>query len=177
MAQLNTQSLLPRLREGDKYHIVVVCHGNMYRSPLCAAWLDYELRGIAEVRSRGVKVGCDNHITAAKIRRYAVDPINNCPKEIVDHLTAHKSAYLQETDLLWAHLVVYMDSGNKRRLDQYRSIKFPNLVCLAEYSNGEATRIADPAFLPTAGSELQKVLDLIGTASRRLAASIRLGSG
>lgn len=176
MTQLNTQLLLPRLKDGDKYHIMVICHGNKYRSPLCAAWLSYLLKDIALVRSRGVKIGCSNNCAAAKIRRHAKDAHNGCPPEILSYLENHKSTYLTDNDLLWAHLVVYMDSGNKRRLEQYRTIAFPQLVCLAEYSNGKATRIKDPAFLPSAGKELTEVLLLIGAASRCLASFIRHGT-
>jgi len=117
-------------------NILVVCHGNRFRSPF-AAGLIAKLRPDLTVRSSGVKLPVGVFPAARAARAAAL-------LRGVD-LNGHRAQQTTVAMVEWADIVLYMDGGNLRRLRD----QFPGLnthKCLASYVG--KTRIQDPNFVP-----------------------------
>jgi protein-tyrosine-phosphatase len=134
--------------------VIVVCHGNRYRSPFAAGLIRHLKHGW-DVRSRGVKQPIGNHKAArparaaAEVRGFSLE--NHCSKLI------------SNTDVRWADTVLYMDGGNRRRLIEMFGEK-EHFRCLASSINEE--RIPDPAFLT--GKFQLEIWDMLERACRAL---------
>jgi len=92
-----------RLEAGPVQRILVVCYGNIYRSPLLAAYLRTSLADTAVVRSvgfhpRGGRASPERHVQM-------------CAELGVD-LAPHRSAVIEHADLVWADTVILMDRHN-----------------------------------------------------------------
>jgi protein-tyrosine phosphatase len=128
-------------------NVLVVCHGNICRSPLAGEIL---ARGLdrQRVRDRGLKAKA-GAIAAKKVRDFA---------ETVGYsLSTHRAQQVTQADVDWADVVLYMDASNLERLAAYEGAT-EKAECLGSYV-GES-RIPDPNYLPR-GAELQRVLDLL----------------
>lgn len=159
--------------------VLVVCHGAINRSPMCAAVLRAE--GLTNVKVAALKPNGGGERAARKMRMAALD--------IGLDLEEHRSVKLDTNLLLWAEYVIYMDGGNLRRLgnvaDNYRvkeklPVSFDPLpnqhwIALGQYALPAVHRIPDPAFIKKDTPEFAAVVDLIHKASVRLAAAIRNG--
>lgn len=148
-------------------NILILCHGNLNRSPLCAEVLRSELPPSCRVRSAALKTGARPHRATKKMREAALDRGYD--------LEQHRAHEVAREDLEWADLVVYMDSGNKRRLDALLDIEglSKECVCLASYANEPTTkRIPDPNFTPGNSEQFQAVVDLVIKCSKRLSNTI-----
>lgn len=141
--------------------VLVVCHGNLYRSPLAASVL--ATAGNLEVRSAGfTKAGR----RAAKRMRLAAASLGH-------DLEQHRSAVVDAECLSWADLVIYMDSGNRKRLVdamRYHGVRRP-YACLGSYCIPPRRSIRDPAFVRDR-EEFTRLACDIDRASRLLAASL-----
>lgn len=87
--------------------VLVVCYGNIYRSPLVAELIRRRCAGRIEVRSSGFhpragRPSPDRHVAM-------------CAARGID-LSAHRSSVTQPTDVAWADLVVLMDRHNWQAL-------------------------------------------------------------
>lgn len=144
-------------------NILVLCHGNINRSPLAEAVLREELASTPQVhvRSAALKPGCKPHRAARKMRNAALDH-----GYLLDDHRAHE---VTELELKWADLIVYMDDGNKRRLDALQDVYGlqRDTACLASYV-GEK-RIPDPNFRKGDSPEFHATVELIIRSSRALA--------
>lgn len=131
-------------------NVLVVCHGNICRSPLVGIILSNEFK----VRTGGFVN--PNKPANKKIREYA-------EHQSLD-LSNHRSRLVNPKDYLWADVIVYMDNGNLKRL---RETKAPEnkLFCLASIV-GE-TRIPDPNYMKR-GPELYSLLDFIRDCANKL---------
>src|SRR5690606_11208713 len=92
-----------RLQSGPVRRVLVVCYGNIYRSPFAAVGLRQQLPADVEVRSSGFhrtaeRASPDRHVQMS--RGYGVE------------LAGHRSATLTAQDLQWADFVVFMDRHN-----------------------------------------------------------------
>ncbi len=145
--------------------ILVVCHGNINRSPLCAAVLRQE-RPDWEVREAALKSwerpDWRSERAARKMRIAAA-------AHGID-LEAHRSRPITTEDLDWADAVIFMDSGNYRRLLAIRPdgpgggrqwVSLGHLVGIR--------RVPDPNFMRGDSAEFADVVDLILSASREAA--------
>lgn len=141
-------------------NILVLCHGNINRSPLCAAVLANGSAPHLEVRQAGF-----------------VNPGRRAARKMRDaagangyDLDEHRSQVVTDELLLWADRVVYMDGGNRRRLDEalMNIPKAMGLICLAEWSELYEKRIPDPAFMRQDSREFGEVVTGIISASLRL---------
>lgn len=141
-------------------HILVVCHGNICRSPLIAAVLDSELP-TALVLSRGL-ADIVKGKAAKKVRDYARVRHN------LD-LSQHQARKMTQEDIDWADVIFYMDGGNKKRLACYSNCE-SKILNIAEFI-GEK-RIPDPNFIQL-GPELEKTLDLAVHAAKIACQGIR----
>ena len=98
-----------RIQRGEVKRVLVVCYGNIYRSPFCGASLRKLLPSDIEVRTSGFHRVADRpspprHVTMSQSRN-------------ID-LSAHRSSKITPEDLNWADIVVLMDRHNWDALDQ-----------------------------------------------------------
>lgn len=144
--------------------ILVLCHGNVNRSPACEAVL----------RSQGLDASSAgfthaNRRASRKMRR-----------RMAHHgydMEAHRSRPVTREMLLDPSLglVVYMDGGNLRRIEALLegaapAIR-PPMICLGSCIG--APRIEDPAFMKESSEEFRATVDKIITASLKLAEKIK----
>lgn len=92
-----------RLAMGGIRRVLIVCYGNIYRSPFVAAQLEQRLGESIEVRSVGLypkpgRKAETRHVTMS--RRFGLD------------LSGHRSTVLGDADLDWADAVILMDRHN-----------------------------------------------------------------
>jgi protein-tyrosine phosphatase len=122
--------------------VLVVCYGNIYRSPFVEAYFARWPRAGLEVRSVGLHPIADRdspprHV--AMSRAFDVE------------LGAHHSKVLTPDDLRWAELVVLMDRHNWQALAE-RGADRHRLVWLGALTNGPV-EIPDPYGLDDAQAE------------------------
>ena len=140
--------------------VLVVCHGNINRSPVCAAVLR-ATRPDWEIREAALKAW-DNSSwrperAAKKMREAARE------RHDID-LEAHRSRAITEDDLEWADAVLFMDGGNYKRLQAIRPSPGPGKQWVSLGSYLGLGRIADPNFTPR-GPEFYAILDQVVRAS------------
>jgi protein-tyrosine phosphatase len=149
-----------RIRRGGVKRVLVVCYGNIYRSPFCGAYLRQHLPADVEVRTSGFhrvagRSSPPRHVTMSQSRK-------------ID-LSEHRSARITAEDVQWADVVVLMDRHNWGALDDLGA-DHSKLVWLGAFGSGDV-EIPDPYELDDAHAE--RVLDQMEEASRALAANIR----
>lgn len=150
-------------------NILVLCHGNINRSPLCEAVLKEEFKDHPQVvvRSAALKPNAPSHRATRKMREAALDRGYD--------LDAHRAQEVTGKLLDWADLVVYMDGGNRRRLAQSLDVEGleRDCRCLALWAGEpEVNRIPDPNFCKGDTPEFQSTVDLVVKCSKRMAAEI-----
>lgn len=129
--------------------ILVLCHGNKYRSPTCEVVLkklgmEVESAGFAYPKQRAAKSIRDT------LRPFGYD------------LEEHRSRVVTKEMVDTADLILYMDGGNLKRLAAQFPYALNKARCLASYINKK--RIPDPAFAPNP-LEFSKIVDMIIAAS------------
>lgn len=137
----------------EKPSILVVCHGNICRSPLAGAILAQQL-GQERVRDRGLKAK-DGGIAAKKVREYALT--------LGIDLSTHRTRCTQSEDVEWADIVLYMDNANREKLETFPGI-LGKARCLAEWTGKE--KIPDPNYMRGDSKEFRDVMELIVKACR-----------
>ena len=142
-------------------NILVVCHGNVCRSPLAEVALIRALPTYVTVTSAGF-VG-PGRLAAKKVREYATSHNYD--------LSQHRSKIATLRDLHENDLILYMDEKNLNHLNllsipavSEKAISLGTLVGLQ--------KIQDPAFIPR-GEKLDEILGTIVQACKNLAAYIR----
>lgn len=128
--------------------VLVVCHGNVCRSPLAHAVI---VQQFPSALTRGF--GPSGRRAAKKVREYAASAGYN--------LEAHRSLQIIQEDVDWADVILYMDGGNLKRLQKLAGSE-SKTVCLGSMIG--LSRISDPNFLPR-GPELERVLQQVIDAS------------
>ncbi len=140
--------------------VLVLCHGNMCRSPVAGEIL--RVSGVGEVRSRGFKISAGR--AAKKVR----DALTKYGYDLEDHVPQPVLA----EDLEWAELILYMDEGNRKRLggkatpEQYERAR-----CLGSYVG--VHKVPDPNFMPRDSLPFTEAIELLVNASRACARTIR----
>ena len=120
----------------DHLNILVLCHGNICRSPLVEHCLKTSLPAERfSIRSSGFIP----RILRQSPREYA----RLAKQEGID-LSDHRSSLVNEGDLSWADLVVIMDGGNYRELSDFDPSALVKTVRLGAWSHEPDTDIPDP---------------------------------
>ena len=142
-------------------NVLVVCHGNINRSALCAAILKRHAGRDISVRSAGFTK--DGQRAAKKMRIAAAREGYN--------LEEHRSTLITQELIKWSDLIVYMDGGNYKRLKEMLNGDMPKttVACLGQWSLPHRDRIADPNFLKADSPEFNAIVSQIIEASRNLA--------
>lgn len=139
--------------------VLVVCYGNIYRSPFVAERLRQACGDTIQVRSGGFhplqgRPSPERHIAASL--NYGVD------------LAAHRSAVVGADDIKWADLVVLMDRHNWQSLMQMGA--HPDRFVWLGALDGGPVEIPDPYTMGDA--EAEAVLRRLSTCSGRLAGKL-----
>lgn len=131
-----------RLRAGPLRRMLVVCYGNIYRSPFVGEYLRAHLPIEVEVRTRGFHPVAERPSPARHVemcRRLGID------------LSAHRSTILSQDDLEWADSVVLMDRHNWVALIE-AGVAPEKLLWLGALGSG-SVEIPDPYAMDAADAE------------------------
>jgi protein-tyrosine-phosphatase/predicted ATP-grasp superfamily ATP-dependent carboligase len=138
------QTSITRARRFDRVErVLVLCHGNICRSPYAEHALRARDGGKHEIRSAGFYSVADRESPEdfqRAARRHGVD------------LSAHRSRVVSEDDLAWADLVILMDERNYKHLRD----RFPAFVKKSVWLgalDGGAIEIDDPYGMGDAAAE------------------------
>jgi protein-tyrosine-phosphatase len=146
--------------------LLVICHGNINRSPLAAAVLAQHDH--IEVRQGRLKFGHRLEKASKKMRDAAA--------KIGIDLSKHRSRDITLEDIEWADAVIYMDAGNLKRLNEFvagtEHAGNMQVFCLAEFDDPPGNRIPDPAFIARDTPEFAAVVELIVRSAHGLADSV-----
>lgn len=121
--------------------LLVLCYGNIYRSPFVAAWLGAKLAGQPgfEIRSAGfhpVPARPSPRDYVRRVSDYRID------------LESHRSRLVEPADLDWAEAIVIMDRYNWERLRSSGSVIQGKIIWLGAFAATGKVEIEDPYALP-----------------------------
>lgn len=148
--------------------VLVLCHGNINRSPLCATTLREHVTNwvVTEAALKSAEKPSWKPERASKKMRGAA-------LELGLNLERHRSKAITKEMLNAADLVVYMDAGNLKRLQEFAGSEDAppgqSWVCLGGFADPIRNRIPDPAFIARGTKEFHDVVQLIHSASLNLA--------
>lgn len=150
------------LRERSIRRVLVVCHGNIYRSAFVAAYLR-RAHGSVEVRSAGFhpkpgRPAPEGHV--AMSLEYGID------------LRGHVSSLVRAEDLEWADIIVLMDRRNWMRL-RAAGAKAGKIIWLGALVPGPV-EILDPYGMDEAAA--REVLRRLASCSEVLVRAIGAGA-
>lgn len=135
--------------------VLVVCHGNIYRSAFAGEWLQGRFASALEVRSAGFhpeggRPSPARHV--AMSQQHGVD------------LSRHRSAVVTAADIEWADVILLMDRSNWVRLRRMGA-RTDKLAWLGAWARTGGTELNDPYHM-----EEQSALVLMGRMAKCLAA-------
>lgn len=121
-------------------NVLVLCYGNIFRSPFVAARLGERLEGDEwRIRSAGFHEregrSCDPDFVQMA-DRYGVD------------LSLHRSTRVTRGDIGWADVIVIMDGRNRLLLEQFGAEVETKAVWVAAWLGGFRADVEDPYGLP-----------------------------
>lgn len=132
--------------------LLVICHGNICRSPVAAAILARELPTF-EVRQGGfVNPG---KLSPPKIRMWA--------KNAGYDLMKHRSRLTTVSDTRWADVILYMDKGNLKRLETLAPNAMIKAKCLGSFAGKD--RCPDPNFFPRDSIQFAEAMIVLATSA------------
>lgn len=137
--------------------VLVLCHGNINRSPLAEAVLHY--RGWA-VRSAGFKPGGGR--AAKKMRDWVAENLPDCWPSV----EAHTPTLVTPELVRWADVVLLMDGGNLKRFEALFG-KLDKVQMLGSYVG--LPRIPDPGFMSRGDPKLGTTYALVAEAAATFA--------
>lgn len=158
---------LDRIAARRPRRLLVLCYGNIYRSPFVATWLGTRLDGQPgfKIRSAGF-----HRVTA---RPSPPDYVRLTSGYRVD-LESHRSRLVTPADLEWAEAIVIMDRHNWERLRPYGADIQGKIIWLGAFAESGPLEIEDPYAKPP--PRVQAIVDEMRGASDGLARWL-LGSG
>lgn len=154
------ESTQARFARAPVRRVLVICYGNIYRSPLFGEILRAEAGELLEVRSAGFhqKVGRESppaYVELCASRGFT--------------LARHRSAEVTSADLDWADTIVFMDRHNWAALEA-RAADPAKLVWAGALSEGKV-EIEDPYGLPQPAVE--RIIGQLESAARRFIERVR----
>lgn len=115
--------------------VLVVCYGNIYRSPFVAAWLRKNAGTALEIRSAGF------HEREGRASEPGFIAIAH---EFGIDLTEHRSRLIRSEDVLWADLVLIMDGHNYRLMHHHYPQALAKTLWLGAVTAATPVLIEDP---------------------------------
>lgn len=145
--------------------MLVLCYGNIYRSPLAEACLNRLFLGneAVQVRSAGFysKEG-------RPARREFVDVVRD---QLKLDLSAHRSRVVGIADIKWADSIVIMDRHNWHALAKLNRECLEKVVWLGGFLPSGPIEINDPYDLRE--PEVHRIIDELDAATRELVAQVQ----
>lgn len=136
VARLNARrKALALLNAVPARRVLVVCYGNIYRSPFVAARLRKHAGTALEIRSAGFHTRegrASEPAFVAIARGFGVD------------LSEHRSRLIRSEDVLWADLVLIMDGHNYRLMHHHYPEALAKTCWLGAVSTATPVLIEDP---------------------------------
>lgn len=146
-----------RLSKGEIQKILVLCYGNIYRSPLVAQYLRDRLNDGFEIRSAGFHRKSD--------RSSPEEHIQMCAERHVD-LSQHRSSIIDQSMVDWADAVVIMDKHNWYALTDFGRGATSKAIWLGALLRSDNCEIEDP--YNKSQNDKIKILDQLFSASDEL---------
>lgn len=148
-----------RIRLLETGNILVLCYGNIYRSP----FVEYYLKHITpQALKLNIKSAGFHDKTG---RSSADDYVDYCMNWGVD-LSTHRSNLVSKELLDWAEIIIIMDGHNYKMLTQNYADVARKIIWLGSVSTKTPTVIADP-YDQTSAMQ-QRVVEQLATASQAL---------
>lgn len=134
-ARANWSRLAPECRAGRIERVLVLCYGNICRSPVVGHMLSQGLPGVA-VRTAGMhpKSGRTSPSAWAATVREAL---------AVD-LADHRSLLTTEADMAWAQLIIVMDADNWQSVATLYGDHMPRVTLLSVMAEQGSGEVPDP---------------------------------
>lgn len=159
-ARSKTHRLLDR---SNKRRILVLCYGNICRSPFVGQYLGQLLDNHGyEVRSSGFH---------PRVGRRTPDKFQELAREMEVRLEEHRSSMIDEQMIDWADLIVIMDCENYQLLHRYGRQATRKSIWLGAVLEGKGVEIRDP--YGESRQQMRAILTRLKLASEELAARIR----
>jgi protein-tyrosine-phosphatase len=147
------------LETGSTKKLMVVCYGNIYRSPYAARLLGDRLGPAFQVRSSGFHRVADRPSPPAHVEMSLQSGVD---------LRAHRSKFMTAGDIQWADAIVLMDRHNWQALRQLGADP-GRLIWLGAFDG--ATEIPDPYGLPP--DDARRIMHRVHRCTEALADAIR----
>lgn len=156
---------LQRSRDLAFRNILVLCYGNIYRSPLAAACLSRMLSGCdaVQVRSAGF------HTREGRPARSEF--VQLVRDQVKLDLSEHSSRVVGIADVEWADLIVIMDRHNWHALAKLDTACLEKVVWLGAFLRSGPVEIVDPYGLSQ--PEVHRIIHQLNTATRELVAQAK----
>jgi len=163
-AQYTCNTRLKRIRPQK---ILVMCYGNIYRSPFVEYYLkQLPQEGLSlQIKSAGFHEN--------ENRQSAQAHITYCKKWAVD-LSDHRSKKVNNSLLDWADIVVIMDGHNYKMLKMLDPLATSKLIWLGSISNKTPSEISDP--YGKSEETYREVINQLAVASREMIEKIKFYS-
>ena len=145
------------------HNLLVLCYGNIYRSPFVAAKLKSLLESTRwNIKSAGFIL---------KENRPCSEEFIALARDFDIDLSAHRSRIVSDEDLNWATLVVIMDCFNRDCLDDFRTETSHKIIWLGALDDIGKVEIDDPFGRKV--DEVRKIAMYLNNASEMLARKLK----
>lgn len=165
VASRRARSTSLKLAKALKFRkVLVICYGNIYRSPFVAACLRKGLDGVVdcEIHSAGF------HEPGG--RPTPADFVSIARARAGIDLEAHRSRILTANDIAWADVILIMDRLNWHRLAMLDCDCFPKVIWLSAFGSTAPCDIPDPYGQPE--QAVERILDRLLEATTGLVGHI-----
>jgi low molecular weight protein-tyrosine phosphatase len=133
LARMESTSNLAQTRGRN---VLVLCYGNIYRSPFVAAKLSSRLDNTDwKIRSAGFY---------NKVNRPCADEYIELARQFGVDLASHLSCRLNAEDIQWADLIVIMDAKNRDLLRDFGMGAEEKAIWIAAWLPGFRADVSDP---------------------------------
>lgn len=145
------------------HNLLVLCYGNIYRSPFVAAKLKSLLESTRwKIKSAGFIL---------KENRPCSEEFIALAKDFDIDLSAHRSKIVSDEDLNWATLVVIMDCFNRDCLYDFRAETSNKIIWLGAIDDIGKVEIDDP--FGRKADEVREIAVCLNNASEMLARKLK----
>lgn len=142
-------------------NILVLCLGNVNRSPLCAELL----------RRAGYNVD------SAAVGHYTVRPAAKktrdwAKKNFMIDLSHHRSKLVAQYHIDWADLIVFMTERHYERVCRFKRCPRSKVIFLGDYLTPKRS-VPDPGFMSKDSEEFDRAMNTVVRATNRLISELK----
>ena len=126
---------LDRVKSLSPVNILVLCYGNIYRSPLVEAYLKANLSDNYTVKSAGFH---------QKMGRPSEDDYIALAHSLNVNLLHHRSTIISKELTRWADVIIIMDRHNWYKMNEFDSTSINKVIWLGSFLADGPLEIQDP---------------------------------